>query len=340
MVRLSDAALKVTAALAVLLAVSTFDGRPAVAQVQQQPDISGLTDRIDRLQRDVDVLQRQVARQRGGAPATSGSVPAGDVPSNFIDQTQGRFDTVDDQIRDLTDKIERLTNQVNQLSSRLDKLSKDMDFRLSALEKGGSAGAAAAGGETPGAAAPAGAGQAAKLGQPQVPPGKERLVLVPGPAAGAPGGGGATAPASANPNAVELPQGSPEAQYEFAYGLLLQAQREQTDFARPEQAFRQFLQANPNHRLAGNAQYWLGETFYARKDYQDAAAAFAEGLKKYPKSEKAADNLLKLGMTLALLNRKTDACGALTELNRRFPSAPPQIKTSAQRERTRLGCTG
>lgn len=338
MVRLSNAALKLTAALAAFVAVSAFDGRPAVAQVQQQPDVSGLSDRIDRLQRDVDVLQRQVARQRGGAPAASGSVPAGDVPSSFIDQTQGRFDTVDDQIRDLTGKIEQLTNQVNQLSSRLDKLSKDVDFRLGALEKGGAAPAA------PGAAAPAAPGSAtnapANLGQPQVPPGKEKLVLVPGPAGAGPSGGEAAAPASVNPNAVELPQGSPEAQYEFAYGLLLQAQREQTDFTRPEQAFRQFLQANPNHRLAGNANYWLGETFYARKDYQDAASTFAEGLKKYPKSEKAADNLLKLGMSLALLNRKADACGALTELNRRFPSAPPQVKTTAQRERSRLGCTG
>lgn len=345
MVRLSDAAVNVTAALAALLAVSLSPGLPLVvpafAQAQPQQDLSGLGDRIDRLQRDVDVLQRQLAR-RGAAPAPGGSVPAGDVPSSFIDQTQGRFDTVDDQIRDLTGKLEQLSNQVNQISSRLDKLQKDVEFRLSAMEKGGAAGATAATTPAPGAvpekAAP-NAGQPTNLGQPKVPPGKERLVLVPGPAATGPSGS-AAAPAKVNPNAVELPQGSPEAQYEFAYGLLLQAQREQTDFNRPEQAFREFLKANPTHRLAGNAQYWLGETFYARKDYQDAAVAFAEGLKKYPKSEKAPDNMLKLGMTLAQLNKKTEACGALTELNHRFPNAPPQVKTSAQRERSRLGCAG
>lgn len=335
MVRLSPLPLKLAAAAAMVLVASSFGSMPVRAQ---QPDLSGLGDRIDRLQRDVDVLQRQVARQRGGAPAATGPAASGEIPSSFIDQTQGRFDTVDDQIRSLTGKLEQLSNQMNQISSRLDKLQKDVEFRLNAMEKGGEAGAAAGAGAPPAAAAE-GQKPAPKLGQPQVPPGKERLVLVPGPAGGGPSGS-AAAPANLKPNAVELPQGSPEAQYEFAYGLLLQAQREQTDFSRPEQAFREFLKANPSHRLAGNAQYWLGETFYARKDYQNAAVAFAEGLKKYPKSEKAPDNMLKLGMSLAQLKEKTQACGALTELNHRYPNAPPQVKTSAQRERSRLGCAG
>lgn len=335
MVRPYHLALKLTAALAALVAVWAFDGRPA--QAQQQPDVSGLSDRIDRLQRDVDVLQRQLAR-RGSAPAGApGAAAAGGdaAPSSFIDQTQSHFDSVDDQMRELTNRLEEVTNQVNQLSAKLDRMSKDTDFRLNALEHGGQPGGA---GAPPPAAQNAAPPQ--NLSQPQVAPGGKKLVLVPGPSgAAAPSESGA-APANANPNAVELPQGSPEAQYEFAYGLLLQAQREQTDFTRPEQAFREFLKANPNHRLAGNANYWLGETYYARKDYQDAASTFAEGLKKYPKSEKAPDNLLKLGMSLALLNRKNDACGALAQLNRLYPSAAPQVKNTAQRERTRLGCAG
>lgn len=345
MVRPFDFALKLTASLAVLAAVWAFDGQPAQAQqtmAQAQPDVSGLSDRIDRLQRDVDVLQRQLAR-RGGAPAGSSGAPAagGDAaPSSFIDQTQSHFDSIDDQMRELTNRLEEVTNQVNQLSAKLDRLSKDVDFRLNALEHGGQPGAA---GAPPSQSGQNGAGQNTSppqnLGQAQVAPGGKKLVLVPGPSGAAASEGGA-APANAPANGVELPQGSPEAQYEFAYGLLLQAQREQTDFSRPEQAFREFLKANPNHRLAGNANYWLGETYYARKDYQDAAATFAEGLKKYPKSEKAPDNLLKLGMTLAVLKRKNDACGALAQLSRLYPSAAPQVKNTATRERTRLGCQG
>jgi tol-pal system protein YbgF len=334
-----DAATRVKLALAAFLAARVVLGSaPVLAQSQ---DLGALNDRIERLQRDVDVLQRQLARQGGGTPARGGApaaAPSGEVPTSFIDRTESRFDSVDDQIRDLTNKTEVLTNQVDQLKSRLDKLISDVDFRLNALEKGGAAPVATPG--QSGAATPPNApANAAASGpspsQAQVAPGQQRLVLVPGPK---PAAGSAT-PATAVAPTVELPQGSPEAQYEFAYGVLLQAQREQSDFGRAEQALRAFINANPTHRLAGNAQYWLGETYYVRKKYQDAAATFAEGLQKYPKSDKAPDNLLKLGMSLAQLNHKQEACGALSELSKRYPNAAPQVKTAGQRERTRLGCT-
>ena len=137
---------------------------------------------------------------------------------------------------------------------------------------------------------------------------------------------------------VQLPAGSPEAQYEFAYALLLQAQRGQSDFAPAEEAMKAFVTQHPTHRLAGNAQYWYGETLYARRDWQGAALSFGEGLKKYPNAEKAPDNMLRLAMSLNQLNRKQDACGALAELDRRYPGAPPPVKQSASRERQRIGC--
>ncbi len=330
----SLAAFPPTVALAVLLALSTlgavvFSGGPVRAQTQ---DFSSLNDRLERLQRDIDVLQRQMARQGSSRGSSSGAPAAGggDVSTSFIDRTESRFEGLEQQLRDLTGRVEQLSFQINQLTSRMDKLVSDVDFRLNAIEKGG--GAAAPAPVPSGGPAPSTQGS---TGQPQVAPGQPRLSLVPG----APGQAPPAAATPATAAAPELPQGSPEAQYEFAYGVLLQAQREQSDFGRAEQALRAFINANPTHRLAGNAQYWLGETYYVRKDYPDAAATFAEGLQKYPKSDKAPDNLLKLGMSLAQLNRKPDACGALAELNKRFPNAAPQIKTTAQRERTRLGCT-
>jgi tol-pal system protein YbgF len=177
-----------------------------------------------------------------------------------------------------------------------------------------------------------------------VAPGEARLVLVPGPSGqpqAAPDGAqtAAAAPAAGAAQRVTLPSGPPEQQYEYAYGLLLQAQREQSDFARPEAALKAFVAAHPTHKLAGNAQYWLGETFYVRKDYQNAVVSFADGLKKYPNSDKGPDNLLKLGMALGQLNQKPNACGALGELDKRYPNAATAIKQSAQRERQRLGCS-
>jgi len=294
---------------------------PAEAQGQ---DLRSLQERIERLQRDVDVLQRQLAR--GGAPAAAGSAPpiAGGAPlsSDYINRSEDRFSALEGELRTLTGKLEEISHQIGQTQQRLDKLVSDVDFRLSALEKGAAAGAPAVSAEAAPPAAPT-----PNLGTPQVAPGQQRLVLQTGP------GSQAAAPAQ-----VQLPSGSPEAQYEFAYGTLLQAQREQADFGRAEQALRAFIAANPNHRLTGNAQYWLGETFYVRRDYQNAVATFAEGVQKYGRSDKGPDNMLKLGMSLAQLNRKAEACGTLGELDKRYPQAAAQIKQAALRERQRLAC--
>jgi len=98
------------------------------------------------------------------------------------------------------------------------------------------------------------------------------------------------------------------------------------------------VQRYPNDPLAGNAQYWLGETYYVQKDYNNAAAVFAEGYQKYPKGGKAADNLLKLGMSLGQLGQKADACRAFARLDRDFPGAPGNVKERAADEKKRLGC--
>jgi tol-pal system protein YbgF len=313
--------------LAAMLVCGVSAGSSGWAQAQ---DMRTINERIDRLQRDIDVLQRQLAR--GGTPAAPGAsgAPAGGAfAGDFIGRTEDRFSSLESQLRDLTGNVEQLTHLSAQLKERLDKLVNDIDFRLSALERGAAgAGGVPAAAATPPAAQPAAQPPAAGLGAPVVAPGQQRLVLQPGPGAQA----AAVAPS------VQLPQGSPEAQYEFAFGKLTQAQREQGELASAEEAWKAFLAANPTHRLAGNAQYWLGETYYARRDYQSAAATFAEGVAKYPRSDKAPDNMLKLGMSLAQLKRNNEACGTLTELDKRYPNATPQVKQAGQRERQRLNC--
>lgn len=321
-------------ALAVVLT-----GLGAMEAAAQSADIRALTDRIERLQRDVEILQRQSSRS-----APSGSVPPAGLSSSFVAQTDSRFEQIEAQVRELTGRVEELNHAVAQLRTRIDKLVGDVDFRLSALERGGAtapppggaAQAAAPPEPRPAASPPTDRSRAepARTTQPPpqqavvVPPGQPRLQLVPGPS-------GQPAPAAAP---AALPAGNAQEQYRFAYNQLLQAQREQADFSRAEQSLRAFVAANPEHELAGNAQYWLGETFYVRRDYEQAAAAFAEGAKRYPRNEKAPDLWLKLGLSLAQLKRTRDACGALAELERRYPQAAPSIKQVATRERQRLAC--
>lgn len=313
-------------AATLLAAASCSSLVPAFAQ-----DTRALMERIERLQRDVDVLQRRVASGGGtGVPTLGSPTPLGSPASEgFVGQAEQRFSTLEATNRDQTGKIEELQFKLRQIEGKLDRLIADMDLRFQQLERGGAAGAALrAEGAPP---STAGGGASANANQ--------RLVIVPSGTSSQSLDQQRQQQAAATPRQpVQLPQGSPEAQYEFAYGLLLQAQRGRAEFAPAAEAMQSFVTQNPSHRLAGNAQYWLGETHYVRKDWQNAAITFGEGLKRYPNAEKAPDNLLKLGMSLAQLNRKPDACAALGELDKRYPNAAAPVKQTGQRERQRIGC--
>ncbi|MBE6444747.1 MAG: tol-pal system protein YbgF [Alphaproteobacteria bacterium] len=85
----------------------------------------------------------------------------------------------------------------------------------------------------------------------------------------------------------------------------------------------------PEHKLAGNAQYWLGEAYYGKKDYAKAAVAFGKGLEKYKNGNKGADSLLKLGMSMRELGKKEEACTAFKTLPDEFANASDELKTKA-----------
>lgn len=302
---------------------------PATAQ-----DTRVLLDRIERLQRDVDVLQRRVATGAGsGVPTIGSPVPLGATTAEgFVGQAEQRFATIEATNREQTGRIEEIQFKLRQIEGKLDRLIADIDLRFQQLERGG-AGPSSQRTEVPAPPPLAGAPGSGTVGA------NQRLMIVPSGTSAQAIDQQRQQQAAAQPRQpVQLPQGAPEAQYEFAYGLLLQAQRGRADFAPAAEAMQAFVTQNGSHRLAGNAQYWLGETHYVRKDWQGAALAFGEGLKRYPNAEKAPDNLLKLGMSLAQLNRKPDACGALTELDKRYPNAAAPVKQTAQRERQRIGC--
>ena len=145
-------------------------------------------------------------------------------------------------------------------------------------------------------------------------------------------GGDAKAVAAA-PTGEVLPQGSAKDQYNYAFGLLRQA-----NYDRAELAFAAFLKAHPDDGLAGNARYWLGETHYVRGNYLKAAEIFAENYKLDSQGAKAPDTLLKLGMSLSQLDKGAQACVTFGELRKKFPKAPEAIKSSMDRERKRLSC--
>jgi tol-pal system protein YbgF len=101
---------------------------------------------------------------------------------------------------------------------------------------------------------------------------------------------------------------------------------------------RNFVTRYPADRLAGDAQYWLGESLYQRQRYRDSAEAFLAVTTKFETSAKAPDALLRLGQSLAALKEKEAACAALGEVTRKYPRASAGVKQAVGREQKRVKC--
>jgi len=337
----------VAVGLAIGLALGTA-GAPAWSQDRSTQE------RLDRLERDLNMLQRQVYRGAPPPPVVGG--PAGAAVNAEI-----RMERLESQMRDLTGRIEEYLNQVEQIRQRVEQVASDVDARFNEAAAGpGAPGPAYPLPPRPGrqfAAKPPGAADEEPM-PPRHPPGVTLGGSIPPGTAAAPPGdttsGGAapvfgtlTPPGSrpaAGPQANAAPAGHPATggvlatgsaadQYNHAFGLLKQA-----DYPAAEAALKAFIEQHANDPMAGNAQYWLGETYYARNRFLEAASAFAEGYKRYPKSAKAADNLLKLAMALGRANQKQNACLALSQLAHDFPNPGAAVREHAGAEKKRLGC--
>ena len=130
-----------------------------------------------------------------------------------------------------------------------------------------------------------------------------------------------------------LPDVSPEKQYEFAMSFM-----QVGDYNTSERAFREFININSEHELAGNAQYWYAETFRIRQLYTDAASAYLEGYQKYPKGEKAPINLLRLGVSLVQMGEKDQGCLMITGVKKQYPKANQSVLQKAQYEEKKFDC--
>lgn len=289
----------------VLAALSIFAGfgvatAPAAAQSVEK--------RVDRLEKEVRAVQRRVFGTDGVAPApaiTGGESISGDQAAG----TEVRLNTLEDQLRTLTGQIEELRHKNDEQKRQLDNFIADAEFRFNALEgKGGGAGGAS------GSSVRSDADSAAALAN------ESGEIVAPGAANERPLADGA------------LPEGSTMEQYNYAYSLLAGGK-----YPAAEAAFRAFLDKHPKDDLAGNANYWLGQSFFVRAQYERAAKVFLEGYQAYPKSPKAPDYLLKIGISLTKIGQKPDACAVFQELQTRYPKSPAATERLAP-EKKAAGC--
>ncbi len=334
-------------AIAIVVAVGTL-AVPSGVWAQSsvgRGDVQALINRIDRLQREMTTLQRQVYRDGvpsgaatgAGAPIAGPAAVGAPGEPNLAAAMQVRLDEIESQMRGFTGMLEELQHAIDGVRKHLDKLASDVDFRWKALESRPVTPAPAAGAPLANAAPVAAPRLNAAPSQPGV------LGTIP---LRDLGGQGSVKPGAAPipqlrkgpakklaKMAPALPKGTPKVRYKYATDLLFRS-----DFGAAEQAFTAFVVAHPKHRLAGNAQYWLGETHYARGAFRAAAAIFAEGYQKYPKSAKAPDNLLKLGMSLAAIGKKKSACITFNRLVKEFPKASRSVRSRARSQRKKLRC--
>lgn len=296
---------------------------PAFAQ--SSADVRSLAEQVDRLQRELNVLQRNVYQGGGSAarPATGGAAP-GDA--GRVADLQVRLDDLDARISQLVGQIEETNHRITVMEQKFDRFTSDLDVRLGEMSGGAQQAAAPAqgGGNRPQPTPPAGAGDPSQ--NPTTSGNLGTLSSGSRPA-------GQPAQQGAAPSGPALPDGTPDDQYKYAFGLISRA-----EYAAAERALSSFVEQHPTHTLAGNAQYWLGESFFARNDFNNAARAFAVGYQKYPKSAKAPDNLLKLGLSLGNLSKPKEACQSYALLKKDFPKAPAEILRRAEGEQKRLRC--
>ncbi len=311
-------------AIAALLSVGA-GFQPAAAQM----DNRALYDRIDRLERDLQTLQSNMARGGGPtvirSPAAGGSssyAPGGGdaapaLPPGMAARLDDRVDMLEEQLRQLTGKVEEANYRAQQALKQMERMQADIDLRFKDLQAGGGAAPADP------AKAELGANSA---GSPGAAPGPQVLGSMPEkdlkkalqqPAAAAP------APQPKDPQAL----------YDQAYAA---AQRGDYDTA--EKGFQDFLSKYGNHALAGNASYWLGDIAYARKDFAAAAATFLEAYKQHGKHTKAPDMIFKAGSAFGQLGKKKEACTAFGILFKEHPNMPDRVKRAATAEKAKYEC--
>jgi tol-pal system protein YbgF len=268
-----------------------------------------------------------------------------------------RMAQLEQQVRELTNQIEQRDFQIRQLQQSFDKYVSDTNQRLQSLEQKLSG-------------TITGTENEAAMDEPYSPPSPVPLQNEsPAPNApvqnAEPQSGGSVSGTLEDPNGVFHPTSTPQlgqikeqsqevqppgvitsgrpqggpaptgpAQaYDQAFSYL-----QQGDYQDAERAFSEFLRAYPTHPLAANAQYWLGESYFAQTQYSTAAKTFAKAFQDHPQGQKAPDALLKLGLTLEKMNKKDDACLTLGELSKRFPSGPASVLRRGTEEAQRMGC--
>ena len=297
-----------------------------VSSEEEEIYLKSISDQIQVITKDLKTLEKAVYQKSDVARSSSlSSTKSDSLNEDILTKHLLKLNDIEDQFRELTNKFEEVNFKLDKLSTRVTKIQSDTQLRFSDLEGG------------------------------SIQSNEKKQVTLPGTSkpqdfGASPGYETKNLPTQQTINSVEtaqtviteepenkeslLPINKPvPEQYEFAVSFMKIGDYETAEFA-----LKEFIDKNKDHDLAGSAQYWYGETFRIRQLYSDAATAYLDGYQNYPKSKKAPDNLLKLGITMVQLGEKDQGCKMILGLKKEYPKASKSVLQKAQYEQKKFKC--
>lgn len=308
-----------------LLAGTVICAAPVRAQQDDQ------SARLDRIENEIQTLSRAVFKGEQPPAGTAAQMQSGGT-SGAADEE--RLTEIENELRALTGKVEQHENTLQQLQKQISEMQGHTVAPVATESHPAPSGGAADGFDAElYSNAPATGSTNAGAPVATTPPLNMANPNAPAPAnAPTVGKFGQLQQSSVN-GALQASPTDPVNQYQQAFNDLRDRKYDEA-----QKGFEAFLAANPDSNLAPNAQYWLGETFYARNNFERAARVFAESYQKYPKGPKGPDSLLKLAMALAGMGKKDDACLSINQLRQEYSAGAGAVLARADQESQTLGC--
>ena len=292
---------------------------------QEEIYLQSISDQIQVITKDLKTLEKAVYKKSDvTSSSVLSSIKSDGLNEDIMTKHLLKLNEIENQFRELTNKFEEVNFKLDKLSTRVTKIQSDNQLRFSDLENETVSKPKNKKVSLPGSSKPQDFGAAPAYETSNLP--KEQSIN---------SVDSAQTVITQEPEKREslLPNKSPEEQYEFAVSFMKVGDYETAEFA-----LKEFIDKNKDHDLAGSAQYWYGETFRIRQLYSDAASAYLDGYQNYPKSKKAPDNLLKLGITMVELGEKDQGCKMISGLKKEYPKASKSVLQKAQYEQKKFKC--
>tara|TARA_E500000331_G_scaffold186303_1_gene179300 strand:+ start:599 stop:1567 length:969 start_codon:yes stop_codon:yes gene_type:complete len=282
---------------------------------------------IELLKKDLKTLERAVYSGNINSSENDTNLENNNFSEDALTRHLLKLSEIEKQFQELTNKFEEINFKVDKLSNRLSKIQADNQIRFQDIENNTvstNTNTQNAKKELPGSDQPQDLGAISSYDTSNTSSNQQTQSI------------DTTSTIVTETFETEekiLPQGSPKEQYEFATSFLKVG-----DYSTAEVALREFVVTNPDHELAGSAQYWYAETFRIRQLFTDAASAYLEGYQKFPKSLKAPINLLKLGVSLVEIGEKDQGCSMISGVKKQYPKASQSVLQKAKYEEKKFGC--